>query len=250
MTDAERASAGALVRELFGEPDDQTPQRGEVSGMTQLIVALDIDEPERFEAVFQACRSAGVTFFKLNARALMLPWWGSRQNPVGYIQSRGCDVMLDLKVYDTADTVRAVAKRAFAQGARFLTVHATPSMLEAAMQADKPLAGYHKVIAVGALTDGSSVSTGAEGHADGFVCPAHFTRATADALHEIGKIIVCPGIRPVDHTGDYTQRNNHAAVSSPFEAKAAGADYIVVGRPIIDAEDPAAAARAIMEEIA
>lgn len=59
--------------------------------MTQLIVVLDIDDASRFVTTFHACREAGVTFFKINARALLLPW-GNGRDAVGYVCGYDCDV--------------------------------------------------------------------------------------------------------------------------------------------------------------
>lgn len=109
----------------------------------------------------------------------------------------------------------------------------------------KPPGDYCKVLAVGALTDGGGgyCILPAERHADGVVCPVDEVRDLR-GTDEYKGIIVCPSIRPVDNTGDYIERHNHVRFASPSEAKAAGADYIVVGRPIIDAPDPVAAALA------
>lgn len=200
--------------------------------MTQLIVALDVDDPIRWHEVFHACRAAGVTFFKLNLRAFF-----ATADPLSFMRANRCDVMLDLKLYDTADTVHAVARRAFDLGARFLTVHATPSMLEAAMRA-KPPGDYHKVLAVGRLTDGSGYNALSEDHDDslydGVICQVRNCAGTR-AVYP-GKIIVCPGIRMLA-----ARPNGHLNPATPAEAKTAGADYIVVGRPIYDAVDPVAA---------
>ena len=210
--------------------------------MTQLIVALDIDDPDRLRETFHACMVAGVSFFKLGVRALLLPKISGMHVIKDIVSSSG-DVMLDLKLYDTADTVHAVARRAFELDVRFLTVHATPSMLDAAMGAKSP-GDYHKVLAVGPLTDNETD------------WPAGFNPTQCDGLirsAECGsvwkanapdKILVCPGVRPLGWSAD-----NHVNPATPAEARAAGADYIVVGRPIVDAPDSAAAARAIMEEI-
>ncbi len=215
--------------------------------MTQLIVALDIDRPEsKTVTLFHALRAAaGVTLFKINAATFMMRtgWLGGIP---GYMRSYDVDIFLDLKVYDTRDTVERIARHAFVNfGVRFLTVHATPSMLEAAMRA-KPPGDYHKVLAVGLLTDGGgSTSIPDEADADGFVCSVDMARNSSIIGKRPGKIVVCPGIRP--HGWG---KPNHINPATPSEAKAAGADFIGVGRPIIDAPDPVAAARAIMEDIA
>ena len=207
--------------------------------MTQMIVALDVDDPMLWHSVFHACRRAGVTFFKINLRSFFV-----MADPLAFMRANKCDVFLDLKLYDTRDTVHAVADSAFDLGARFLTVHATPSMLNAAMRA-RPPGDYHKVLAVEHLTDTGKVLTQLlPFDADGIVC------SVASALHvrpATQKIIVCPGIRPLTTSSAIV--GAHVSPATPSEARAAGADFIVVGRPIVDAQDPAAAARAIMEEI-
>lgn len=127
-------------------------------------------------------------------------------------------------------------------------LHATPAMLNAAMQV-KPPGDHHKVLAVVGLTDSNEArmsTTTDPANFNGIVCPVHLA-------HEIqllggkpeGKIIVCPGIRPAGTTA-----NNHVRPATPAEAVAAGAEYIVVGRPITDAPDPIAAARSILNELA
>src|ERR1700687_3738088 len=95
-----------------------------MSAAARLIVALDTEESLRH---IIALSQAGVTFFKLNATTVMEPAFFAILHLLGKIDA---DFFLDLKVYDTRDTVYNVARRAFDLGARFLTVHATPSMLE------------------------------------------------------------------------------------------------------------------------
>lgn len=82
--------------------------------MTELIVALDTEEPVWFEILFHRLRvEAGVSFFKLGATALMMqPWWMDK-NAASYLRHYDVDVFLDLKVYDTRDTVERIARRAF-----------------------------------------------------------------------------------------------------------------------------------------
>jgi orotidine-5'-phosphate decarboxylase len=161
--------------------------------------------------------------------------------------------MLDCNDYDTRDSVARDAEVAFNDlGARFLTVHATPSMLEAAMRA-KPPGDYCKVLAVGPLTDHTDGRIDeyelAAARADGVICPVRMVGYVRSAFGT-PPITVCPGIR-LRGTMDSNpfDADNHVNPATPAEAKAAGADYIVVGRPIYEADDPVAAARAIMAEL-
>lgn len=174
------------------------------------------------------------------------------------------EVFLDLKLHDIPETVeRAVASSA-ALGARYLTVHASggATMLAraAAMaaRAPRPLT----LLAVTVLTSLDASDLAAQGVAAspreqvirlarlawdagvrGFVCSAAEARAMRDALGDEA-LLVTPGIRPAGaDVGDQKR------VATPAQAIADGADLLVVGRPIRDAADPLAAARAVMSEI-
>ncbi len=219
--------------------------------MTELIVALDLSATEARGLFNRLERETEVKWFKVGVRT-MLDFGGP--SLCERIAERW-NLMMDLKCYDTRDTVAATARRAFELGARFLTVHATPSMLKASMAAK--IDERQKVLAVGTLTDnrfdvgGPPQVAAMEGLVDGVVCSvaaAHWLRSALPSQRS--KIIVCPGIR---HKGTMTSdpfdADNHVNPATPAEARAAGADYVVVGRPIYQAEDPVTAAIAIMEEL-
>jgi orotidine-5'-phosphate decarboxylase len=210
----------------------------------RLIVALDVPAPEAGAIFSQLHRELGLTRFKLGAATLLE---SSGRTLVHNMLRDGARLMLDLKVYDVPSTVERVVRAAYAMGAELLTVH-VDSVRAAVDSAHRP-----KILAVGALTTTTvpMEHSGLDGYvgylADGIVChPLH-----AGWLREAnpGKLIVCPGIRPVDHTGDYLPRDDHASPSSPTQAIRNGADLLVVGRPITGADDPVAAARGIVEEI-
>lgn len=211
--------------------------------MTELIVALDVDTVPRFAGLFHDLRGVEIKFFKVSVSNLMMPL----HSLIPYMRSYDVDVFLDLKLYDTRDTVERIARQAFDLGVRFLTVHATPSMLAAAMRA-KPAGDYAKVLAVASLTDNPNSANPQDLQglkiADGLICSCASTvnwyRSEYPEFSD--KILVLPGIRPKGTTSD-----NHRFAVLPKTAKRDGADYVVVGRPIIDAPDPVAAARAIME---
>lgn len=170
-------------------------------------------------------------------------------------------VMLDLKLHDIPETVARATARAAALGAGLLTVHAGGgrAMLEAAVAN----AGATKVLAVTVLTsldDADLAAIGAVGPVaelvrrraalaiaagcHGVVASPHEVAAIRE-IAPPGFLIVTPGVRPAGSaTGDQKR------VMTPRQARQAGADLVVVGRPLRDAPDPAAAARAVVAELA
>lgn len=176
----------------------------------------------------------------------------------------GRDVFLDLKLHDIPETVERAVASAAALGARYLTVHAAggAAMLSrAAAQAARaptPLT----LLAVTVLTSLDAADLAAQAipgavrdHVTrlarvawdagvrGFVCSPEEVRAMREALGDEA-ILVIPGIRP---TG--ADAGDQKRVATPSRAIADGADLLVVGRPIRDAADPVAAARAVVAEI-
>ena len=189
---------------------------------------------------------------------------------VRQIAALGPGVFLDLKFHDIPNTVAgAVTAAAGLPGVELLNVHATGG-LEMLRAAARSLAqtspGRPKLLAVTILTSlnqaalrqvGISGTPGARAVSlarlsktaglDGVVASPHEIRAIRRAC---GKdfLIVVPGVRP-RQKGSAT-RDDQARTATPAEAIRAGADYLVVGRPITAAPDPKAAARAILEEMA
>jgi orotidine-5'-phosphate decarboxylase len=180
----------------------------------------------------------------------------------------GLRVMLDLKLHDIPATVERAVARACDLGARLLTIHAGGgrAMIEAAAAAAARAGGGParlRILAVTVLTSLDQRDLGEVGEdlpvaelvarrarlareagADGVVASPH----EAAAVRRIAPrdfLIVTPGVRGAGNTAADQKR-----VASPGEALAAGADLIVVGRPIRDASNPAAAARAIAAELA
>jgi orotidine-5'-phosphate decarboxylase len=169
----------------------------------------------------------------------------------------GRPVFLDLKLHDIPNTVEGAARSAAASGASLLTVHASggPAMVAAAV---KGAGGKLRVLAVTVLTslDAAALrAIGLEGPpeaavvrlaklavdagAGGLVCSPHEVRAVRAAVGP-KPLLVVPGVRPAG-----AAKGDQARVATPAEAVAAGADVIVVGRPLRDAPDPLAAARDI-----
>jgi orotidine-5'-phosphate decarboxylase len=219
-----------------------------------MIVPLDLPGVEAAEAMVGKLGDA-VTFYKIGyqlAYAGGLPL-------VQKLAGSGKKVFLDLKLHDIGNTVARGVESVSRLGATFLTVHAYPQTMKAAVEARGP---NLKILAVTVLTsydDGDlhaagyrlNVSDLVEARAqqaqvlgiDGIVCSAEEAAAVRKIVgHQMN--LVTPGIRPSGaEVGDQKR------VMTPARAIAAGADYLVVGRPITGAADPRAAAEAIQAEI-
>jgi orotidine-5'-phosphate decarboxylase len=173
----------------------------------------------------------------------------------------GRPVFLDLKLHDIPNTVEGAARAAARSGASLLTVHASGGgeMIRAALRGAGP---QLRVLAVTVLTSldaaaldrvGLSGPPGdavvrlarlaADAGAHGLVCSPLEVAAVRAALGA-GPLLVVPGVRPAG-----TARGDQARVATPQEAIRAGADVLVLGRPLRDAPDPAAAARAIARDL-
>ncbi|MBI2105067.1 MAG: orotidine-5'-phosphate decarboxylase [Candidatus Omnitrophica bacterium] len=223
----------------------------------RLIVALDVT------ALAQACRLAR----QLKGLARTLKVGGALFTACGppairRLRSLGFDVMLDLKFFDIPSTVEASCRAAAAHRVSLLTAHAAGgrAMLEAAVKgarAGAARAARPKVLAVTVLTSaegrgGGSVraqvlrfaQTALQAGCDGVVASAQ----DASALRRrFGRrlAIVCPGIRPAHAASPHDQRR----VCTPREALDAGADRLVIGRPITGSRNPRAAAQAVLNEM-
>ena len=224
----------------------------------RLIVALDLSAPDEARALVD--RLSGVVgMFKVGSQLF------TEAGPpfVRELVSRGEKVFLDLKYHDIPNTVANAVGRAAELGVSLLTVHALGgrAMLEAAMGA-LPAMGT-RVLAITILTSHAEDSLGELGI--GGSLPDNVARlarlakeAKVDGVvaspHEVGLVraacgpdflVVTPGIRPSG-----SEKGDQARAATPEAALAAGADYIVVGRPILQASDPRAAAEAIVASLA
>lgn len=228
-----------------------------MSAADRLIVALDLPELRAAEAIVARLGAAG-RFYKI----------GYQLMPIGgldlarRLSADGKKVFLDFKFHDIGATVERGVKSVVRLGADFLTVHAEPDVLDGAIAGrgdDKRL----KILAVTVLTslDQAALAAAgvasrledlvirraeraAAGGADGVIASA----SEAERLRaRFGDrlLIVTPGVRPKGAAAHDQKR-----VATPAAAVRAGADYLVVGRPIVEAGDPAAAAAAIVAEIA
>ena len=221
----------------------------------RLIVALDLSSVEAAQALV-ARLGETVSFYKIGYQ---LAYAGGLVYAPKLVEA-GKRVFLDLKLHDIGNTVAEGVKSVARLGASFLTVHAYPQTMQAAVEARE--AGL-RILAVTVLTSyddndlknagyGATVREIAAMRAaqardigvDGVVCSPE----EAVRVREIvgGKLaLVTPGIRPAG-----ADKGDQKRVATPASAIAAGADYLVVGRPIIAAADPKAAAEAIVTEIA
>ena len=221
----------------------------------RLIVALDVPSVDAAETMVTRLGDA-VSFYKIGYQ---LAFAGGLDYVPKLIQS-GKRVFLDLKLHDIANTVAAGVKSVARLGTSFLTVHAFPQVMQAAVEARE---NGLRILAVTVLTSLNDADLAEAGYAttvaalaarraaqaraigvDGLVCSpeevATLRRIVGDQL-----TLVTPGIRPAGaEVGDQKR------VATPAAAIAAGADYLVVGRPIVAAPDPKAAAAAITAEIA
>jgi orotidine-5'-phosphate decarboxylase len=221
----------------------------------RLIVALDLPSLEAAQTMV-ARLGAAVSFYKIGYQ---LAFAGGLAY-VPALAAAGKRVFLDLKLHDIGSTVAEGVKSVSRLGASFLAVHAYPQTMKAAVDARE---GDLRILAVTVLTSYNDADLAAAGYdftvpelvaeraaqardigVDGLVCAA----AEAAQVRAIvgGRLtLVTPGIRPQGADADDQKR-----IMNPAAAIAAGADYLVVGRPIVAAADPKAAAEAIVEEIA
>lgn len=225
----------------------------------RLIFALDVPDAAQARRLVERLDDT-VTFYKVGLELAMAPGYFEL---VDWLKTRGKKVFVDVKLFDVPATVAAAVKRLSARDVDFITVHGNQAVMEAAAGARS---GSARILAVTALTSLD------QGDLDdmGFACDietlvlSRARRALAAGCdgvvssgmeiarlraHAPDKLItVTPGIRPVHN--DERPPDDQKRVMTPTQAITAGADYLVVGRPIRDADDPAAAAAGIQAEIA
>ena len=222
----------------------------------RLIIALDLASVDEARALVQRIGDAG-TFYKIGYQ---LAYAGGLSFAEELI-AQGKRVFLDLKLHDIGNTVEEGVRSVARLGVTFLTVHAYPQTMRAALKgkAGSPL----RILAVTVLTSYDDVDLADAGydltpaelvarraaqardlHIDGIVC-APTEAASVRALVGPERLIVTPGVRPAGaEVGDQKR------VMTPADAIRAGASHLVVGRPITGAPDPRQAADDIAREIA
>jgi orotidine-5'-phosphate decarboxylase len=220
----------------------------------RLIVALDVSSIEAAQALVARLGEA-ISFYKIGYQ---LAYAGGLSYAHALIDT-GKKVFIDVKLHDIDNTVAQGVKSVARLGATFITVHAYPKTMQAAVEARE---GGLRILAVTVLTSFDDNDLKAAGYrgsvaelvaaraaqardigVDGLVCSpeeaAKVRRIVGDKL-----ALVTPGIRPAGAAAGDQKR-----IATPAAAIAAGADYLVVGRPVIAAADPKAAAEAIVAEI-
>ncbi len=221
----------------------------------RLIVALDLSSVEAAQAMVARLGDA-VSFYKIGYQLAFAGGLSFAQTLAG----AGKRVFLDLKLHDIGNTVAQGVKSVARLGASCLTVHAYPQTMKAAVEARQaPL----RILAVTVLTSYGDSDLAAAGYdstvrelvaeraaqardigVDGLVSSAE-EAANLRSIIGTKMVLVTPGIRPAG-----AESGDQKRIMTPAAAIAAGADYLVVGRPILAAADPKAAAQAIIGEIA
>ncbi|TDU26570.1 orotidine-5'-phosphate decarboxylase [Panacagrimonas perspica] len=223
----------------------------------RLIVALDVPDADAARALVRTLGDA-VSFYKIGMELSMSPGFFEL---LDWLKQEGRKVFVDLKFFDIPETVARAVGNLAERGADFCTIHGNQSMMEAAATAKSR---NLKVLAVTALTSldrGDLDDLGFQcdiadlvlsrarralaSGCDGVVSSGlEVERLRREAPREL--ICVTPGIRPVENRVMADQKR----VMTPAAAIQAGADYLVIGRPIRDAADPRAMALSVQAEIA
>lgn len=221
----------------------------------RLIVALDVAGPGEARELVETLGDAAV-FYKLGLELFMA---GGYFELMEWLAARGKKVMVDLKFFDVPRTVGAAVARLRGRGATFATVHGNDAMLEAACR-EKGEVGILAVTVLTSLdqrdmedlgfaTDVESLVLSRARRAlaigcDGVVSSGREVAALKDAFGAALAVVV-PGIRP----GANREVDDQKRTVDVEEAFARGADYIVVGRPILQAPDPRTAAEDVQRRI-
>jgi orotidine-5'-phosphate decarboxylase len=228
----------------------------EMSSRDQLIVALDLPSVTDAERMIDLLGDS-VSFYKIGMELVYAGGLGL----VSALAGRGKKVFLDLKLHDIPNTVQKATERVAHLGATFLTVHGFPQTMKAAVagKGGSPL----RILAVTVMTSYDDADLAEAGYAMGVRDLVSRRALQAQAIGIDGLILspeevvamrrlvgpdmalVTPGIRPSGAAiGDQKR------IMTPGDAIRAGANHLVVGRPVTEASDPKRAADAIVAEIA
>ncbi|MGL4637567.1 MAG: orotidine-5'-phosphate decarboxylase [Beijerinckiaceae bacterium] len=222
----------------------------------RLIVALDVPAIAEAEALVTQLGNT-VSFYKIGMELAYIGGipFGER------LIAMGKKVFFDLKLHDIPNTVERATEQIARTGATFMTVHAYPQTLAAAVAGAKGSSlGVLGVSILTSMGDDDAARAGyglgvtdlvrrrarqaQEAHATGLICSPLEIAAARETVGQ-GLTIITPGVRPAG-----ADKGDQKRVMTPGEAIRAGADHLVVGRPITQAADPVSAAKAILAEIA
>jgi orotidine-5'-phosphate decarboxylase len=223
--------------------------------VNRIVVALDFPDLGSARAMAEAL-APDVAGFKVGLELVS----GEGAAAVGAIAAVGRPVFADMKLHDIPNTVAGATRRIADAGARWVTVHASggTDMMEAAVEAMGEAGGVLAVTVLTSFDEGDLEATGvnvglesqvvglaelaSNAGVEGLICaPADVAAVRSKG---IDLTIFTPGIRVEAHHDDQKR------VGAPAEAVSAGADYLVIGRPITRAADPGAAAREITASLA
>lgn len=220
----------------------------------RVIVALDVPDLGALERYLERLEGRPA-FYKVGLELFV----SAGERAVEAVRARGGKVFLDLKFHDIPETVGRAVAAAARLGAQFLTVHAAggAEMLQRAVESS----GATRILAVSVLTSASEADLTADGLAGpipaavarrarlaaragvfGLVCSPHEIAAVKTAAPQLATVV--PGVRPAGAAAGDQKR-----VATPAEAISAGADFLVIGRPLRDAPRPAEAFDAVVREV-
>lgn len=224
----------------------------------RLIVALDTGTPDAARRLVDQIGDS-VSFYKLGMWLLFQP---GADALITDLAAAGKQLFLDYKLHDISETVRHGTASIARRGARFLTVHGEPAVMEAAVAGaagsglgvlavtvltsldDQALADAGYGLSVQALVERRVRQAAAAGCAGVIASAADHPDQLRQTTGAHGLLFITPGIRmPGDDSGDQKR------TCTPGEAIRRGADYLVVGRPIVRAADPSAAAQRVLDDM-
>jgi orotidine-5'-phosphate decarboxylase len=230
----------------------------EIAARDRVIVALDVPDLKGLESLLDRL-DGRPSFYKVGLELFV----AEGERAIEAVRKRGGRIFLDLKLHDIPETVARAVQSARRIEAELLTVH-TSGGYEMLSRAAEAAAGAVKILGVTVLTSLEQDDLKAEGIEQtipemvrarariaakagiaGLVCSAHEIEAARGAAP--GLIIVVPGIRPA--TGAGAAAGDQKRIATPESAIRSGADYLVVGRPLRDAPDPAKAFDALVGEV-
>ncbi len=221
----------------------------------RMIVALDLPSVTDAQAMIGKL-GGSVTFYKIGMELV----YAGGLDIVRQLSSNGKKVFLDLKLHDIPNTVEKATQRVADLGATFLTVHAFPQTMKAALKGKG--SSSLQILGVTVMTSYDDSDLIEAGYAMGVRdLVAHRAQQAKiigiDGLilspEEVGSMralvgssltLITPGIRPKG-----SEKGDQKRVMTPGEAISAGADYLVIGRPITSAGDPEAVANVVVDEI-